>query len=168
MQWLTTHCIIFNLPTVCNQPHLSFKNLFQQHQDYLNHKIFINKYQASQIWIFFIMRSLWAFLQPKCCSWAHPSSNTFMSQKGWSLPSRLAERARVSRACGASNLNMLYSPVGVCKLWQKPLVMLPGTSTKKINKPAQEEDAALAAQSHRAAPMLGMFAGREVGDIRLS
>lgn len=45
--------------------------------------------------------------------------------------------------------------------------MLPGTSAKKINKPAQEEDAV--AQSHRAAPVLGRLAGREMGDsIRLS
>lgn len=97
-----------------------------------------------QIWISFIAKTLWAFLQAKRCSWAQSSSNTLLSQKWCSLPSSLAEWARVSRGNDASNLNMLYSPVGACKLWQKPLVMLPGTSAKKITKPAQEEDAALA------------------------
>lgn len=126
------------------QPHFSFKNLFHQHQDYSNHKIFWNRYEVSQIWISFIVKHLWTLLQAKCCSWAQSGSNTLMSQKWCSLPSSLAEWARASRACDANNLNALYPPVDICKLWQKPLVMLPGTSAKKINKPAEEEDAALA------------------------
>lgn len=54
--------------------------------------------------------------------------------------------------------------MGACKLWQKPLVRLPRTSAKKINQHRRRMQPlqGAAAQSHRAALVLGRIAGREI------
>lgn len=142
------------------QPHLSFKNPFQQNQDYLNHKILRNKCEVSQIWISFITKNLWAFLHPNAApghslaatpSWVRsdaPSPPAWQNEQGWAghvMPA-------ISTPC---------IPHWCLQALAEAPGSAPWSSAKKTNKPAQEEDAALAAQSMGQPQCLaGLQAGR--------